>query len=240
MKSRLFLWVILLIIALPRALFAQVTPAMLEAQLEVPKAQIIVESNSYIPSFYKGRAEPTVGTTAFFTAMTKESDLETLYYHWRINGLVTTPEPAQGLQQIEWAVPITGLLRVNVVVSTASGSVVAEGGEVIALAEPELEIYEVTPLYGTKSTALNDTSVLVGDEVVFKAAPYFFNQELLSIPNATEWMVDGVSTESNLGDPLQIALERVSEEAGTTLVSFSIRDRLQLVHQAEANFVLVY
>jgi len=132
---------------------------------------LIVEAETYTPHFYRGRAEPTAGSTMRLIAMPGNPDA-VASYRWRVDGQLMN---ASG-QTLKTTTP-TGTSEVVVDVSALdqNGNVIGQTTDYIPLSNPSLSFYEVNPLRGISNIAIRGSLSLIGDEVTVRGEPYFIN-----------------------------------------------------------------
>lgn len=160
------------------ALVALLPASAAKAQTAVIKAtpvaatatiDLIVEANTYVPYFYQGRAVPTAGNSLRLVAVV-DSAVAPTSFRWHIGSqYLSTTGPA-----VEVTFPILDS-RTLVEVTALDSNNVALGrqAEYIETSQPKILFYEDNALRGTSRTAIQDGFILVGDETLLKAEPYF-------------------------------------------------------------------
>ena len=190
---------------------------------------LIIESNSNVPVFYKGRALPTQGAPVRIVAIPHTalgSDPSDFTYTWELNQKVLFGGPIKGKAVADITMPeyAHGLLTVTVVDSHEQ----LVGKKLLDLTgvQPELHFYEENPLRGLSQKAIGDTLVLVGNEVSVRAEPYY--AELQSPRDLQyEWRLDGTKVDTPDSDPSSITLRTTGGE-GSSNVSFRLTDQTAL------------
>lgn len=195
---------IILLIVLTHAPTASAQVISVSATPEVNSKQgevdILVESRSFIPSFYEGRSEPSSGNEMHLVAVPDGVDPDSLTYRWTIDGRIHASDSAQ----ISFTAPIGDSFDVSV---TASKGGVFWGSrdEVVALSRPSVLFYEGNALKGLNNLAIQNDYLLVGDEADIMAVPYFTGTSFSSLRG--EWNIDGQIVSLN-GDWRQLVLTR--------------------------------
>ncbi len=172
---------------------------------------IIVEADTYVPSFYRGRAIPSVESSVKLTAIPHlgGGDPRTFTYRWEQNGSAIAGGGVRGMQSATLVVPRYSGGNVRVIVSNESG-VVAESSVSLDAMNPEIHFYEENPLRGLSERAIGDTGIaLIGDETTVHAEPYFMKAGVAGF-NAMKfaWKVNGLATQNTSADPHIITLRR--------------------------------
>lgn len=172
---------------------------------------IIIESSTYVPSFYRGRALPSSESAVRVIAVpilgtaVNPSDLT---YRWEYGGSVLLDGPVKGKQSVTVLVSSYSGGYIQVTVFDKNGWAVASRAISLEETPPELHFYEENPLRGLSQLALTDSFSLIGDETVIHGEPYFMNTNLGSRSVTFNWKIDGSSTLTNNADPHTITLRR--------------------------------
>ncbi len=195
-----------------------------EAKLTIPINQVdlIIESQTYTPSFYRGRALP--GENAVIRAIavthTKPPGNPALYtYEWKLDGDVLFGGPILGKQVMYFNMPEFLDHSLSVTVYGVDG--VALGREYIALnpVEPEVHFYEENLLRGLSRKALTREFTLIGEETTIYAEPYFMNTDITNTKGTFEWRLDGALVQSESERRNAITL-RHTEGEGSANIGF--------------------
>ncbi|MDO8510420.1 MAG: hypothetical protein Q7S15_02240, partial [bacterium] len=171
-----------------RVVIRTIEGAVVEKLLSVRPADVdlIVEANSYVPPFYKGKALfPYLGL-ATIVAMPSLSDskgapipAKNLVYKWKKNDKVETI--ASGFGKSTFVVKGTYILKpitIEVEVGTLDESVKAKGKVTLTAQAPTIVFYEKHPLYGViYEKALVNQITLGGDEITLAPSPYYFSAQ---------------------------------------------------------------
>lgn len=177
------------------------TSASGEAFIRPVEVDLLWESDSYVPPFYRGRAQPSAGTSLRLHALARFNPPGTpqvperdLIYTWKQND--SAMPLASGRGKSSAILPSPTLFdtdTIEVVVSALDGSKAGGGRAVISSVEPVLELYENHPLFGVMfNRALSDATAIPDSERTFSAFPYF--AEASSADDARlnySWTVNG-------------------------------------------------
>lgn len=186
---------------------------------------LIVEADTFVPSFYKGRALPSAGAPVRIIALpftSTEGKPENFTYQWELGTTVLFGGPIRGKMVADILVPDYGDDYVTVTVTDERGYTIGTRSIRIALTEPELHFYEENPLRGLYPLAIKDTLSLIGAETTVYGMPYF----MAEAKNATKktaytWTIDNSDTVSGNTDPKSITLRR-EQGSGTARVELSV------------------
>ena len=158
--------------------------SILKTSTDITPARIdlIYDSNSYIPPFYRGRALPSAGTTVrvvaipHFTGVARtEPAPSDVSYVWKRNGRILSNLSGYGAGNIR--VPAPALYSsdtLSVDATTRDGRGSAHVDMTVPSVTPFLLLYEDHPLFGiTMFHALQKNEVIPDTEMTFAAEPYF-------------------------------------------------------------------
>lgn len=180
------------------------------------QVDIVVEGNTIVPDFYKGRAVPSAGTTGRATAVLHTGasiDRQGLNYRWELNGNVLNGGSIRGLQTTEFDLPQNRQSFLKVIVSNSSKTLV-ERTVVINPVTPEIIFYEDNPLYGINQKALSNVVSIPGNQAVILAEPYYI-APFEDKPNyLVEWSVGGQTfNTANEAEPTKAVLTGSGSES---------------------------
>ena len=153
-----------------------------QAFIRPTEVDIVWESDSYTPPFYKGRALPSAGTKIRAQAIAdlKRPDSTLvpesgITYTWRRNRSVIQTASGRGRSFATFPAPaLFGTDVIEVEAVSADGTLAGKASVNIPSIEPMLLLYEDHPLFGILySKALGETATVKDAEVTFAAVPYF-------------------------------------------------------------------
>lgn len=166
---------------------------------------IIWNSDTYTPPWYRGKSLYTRGSSVVFTAVPnvvlsngKTVRSQDLFYTWEVNGGVIANAKGVGKTNATLSLPASRSSKVAVMVETLDGSYKAYKQIDLEAEEPDLVLYEVSPLLGmVLNRALGATYVLQAREVTFTAVPYFFSTPLMNMRVMEyEWFLNNQKIET--------------------------------------------
>lgn len=205
------------------------------------RIDLVIEADTLVPAFYRGRSLPSVGSTARVVAVPADGSNRppTSYsYLWQLNNKVLFGGPLTGtnIAFIPTGLGNNQLLTVEVI-DTVTGALVARKSIGLPLTKPEIHFYGENPLRGPNNIALNKEHILVGDEITVRAEPYYMSADIFSTQPLLEWEVNGSKIDNPSTDPQFITLRRQSG-AGSATIGFHIRNLQQLIQGVEDTFTL--
>lgn len=194
---------------------------------------IVVEGKTYKPSFYKGRAEPSVGNIVRLTAVPAGRSPGDFTYQWSVNGNgLSATGPVATFSDI-----FSSKWRVSVNVVDKNGALWARKDETITLSKPQVVFYEENVLRGHGSRAIIDTHILIGEEGVIRAEPYFIGLQANPASYNAVWKVNGDLADSG-GDWRELLLQRPQASLPGYKIEFSARNRDNLAELISGRFDL--
>ncbi len=199
---------------------------------------IILEPQTHVPSFYKGRALPTVDSTVNATALLSTDDLlSTDYlYTWRINDTVLQGGPLRAGNRVAFQMPQDEYSTLSLTVTKLDGQVIARRVIAVPVAMPKLLFYEVSTLYGMLEQALKSPFSLLSNSATVRAEPYYLDSTVFNNPSVLEWKING-NPVAGATNPYDITLER-TPSGGTAKLTFRVQSTLLLLQVAKGDFVI--
>jgi hypothetical protein len=171
---------------------------------------LILEPQTTVPRWYKGRALPTVGSQvrAFALPDTGSGLPASAYtYTWRINNAVLGGAGQRGAREQTFTVPMGRQAILSLDVQNPQGQIVAQRSVVIPTTEPELHFYTVNPLRGQERLTIPDTTTIIGSELTVRGEPYYLSQNTAPRDMLYEWSVDGLTIDNPSSDPLSLTMQ---------------------------------
>ncbi|MDP2648762.1 MAG: hypothetical protein U1D26_02665 [Patescibacteria group bacterium] len=180
------------------------------------KIDLLFDSDSYVPPFYRGRALPSTGTSIFLEARphflrpdgSSLTDAD-ITYTWRRNGQVLASVSGRGKSRVAIPSPVLySTDRISVEAISDDESFSGEASEVIAAADPFVYLYEDSPLYGILyNNALGASAQINESEITLSAVPYFASVESPADPFFRyAWRVNGTSVNADNIAPNELTL----------------------------------
>lgn len=156
--------------------------ATAEAVIRPVEIDLLWESDSYTPPFFRGRALPSAGTNLKLEAIPRFErsngslvPTDDIVFTWRRNGYVVAEVSGRGKSKAFLpSPPLFGTDTVSVEARSSDGTFVGTANARIPSAEPVLSLYENHPLFGiTYHRALQSENFLPEVETSFAAVPYY-------------------------------------------------------------------
>jgi len=191
---------------------------------------ILVESDSYTPPFYRGRALPSAGTNLRLEAIPHFSregspvDGSELLYTWRRNGSVIAAVSGKGSSRVTIPAPhLFSSDRISVEVRAPDDAQIGEASVRIPSVEPHLALYENHPLFGFRhSLALGASTFIPDAEMSFQAVPYFSEARSASDPLLHyAWRVNEVPVAGDTAKPSELTINAANSN-GVALISLEL------------------
>jgi hypothetical protein len=207
------------------------TPDGITARAEIAiiptEVDLLVDSDSYVPPFYQGRALPSAGTSLRLQAIAHlvhpggavvaPSDIT---YTWKQDGRVVGNVSGRGKSSAVLPSPtLYGTGNVEVDVRSSDNSLAGSASVVLPAIDPAVTLYEDNPLLGiTYYHALSSQTVLPDTEMTFAAVPYFAQIQSPNDPRlAYAWTVNGSSVRSSSSDPSELTLNASNSNGVATV-----------------------
>jgi len=198
---------------------------------------IIIEANTYVPHFFKGRPLPSSESQIRMIAVVHDgsSAADTSYtYTWSENGTVLFGGPIKGKNVALTTLSRYGTREFSVEVSDASGKFIGREWITARAVQPELHFYEESPLRGLGEKALGNPYVLTGGEATLYGEPYFIHTPTNTESVNFAWKINGEPTASDFGSPNAVTIRQLggSGEAQISLRVLTTRQIPQLIDRA--------
>lgn len=202
---------------------------------------IIIESNSYTPPFYRGRKLPASGTKvrAIAVPLTKEKgDASAYSYRWEYDDELINGGVLKGKQSIDLTLSRFTNGSLHVVVYDENGTLIGDEYADIPVVEPEMHFYEVNPLKGTLHRELSKQVSLIGEEITVAGLPYFADTELKNGDGVGIWTIGNTNTKKNESAPHRITLQGTGE-TGATKINFSYETAKTIPERVKGFFTIL-
>ena len=203
---------------------------------------IVLEGDTMVPLFYKGRALPSARSTVYATALphtgTTVSD-NTLYYTWKLGSSVILGGTTRGLNAIVFQMPENKNTVLSVVVTDANGNQVGSKSIQLVAADTLLRFYEDNPLRGESRKTIGDNFALIGEETTVRAEPYFVSKDIFRNGGVYEWSLNGAVVQNPSPEPQLITL-RQTGTGGTAKVGFKLTNTQALMQRVYDTFTIFF
>ena len=188
---------------------------------------LVVESNTYTPYFYNGRAVPIEGSEMRVIAHTASN--AAVSYEWMVNNVRMDEDGPV----ITFVTPLAGTLLIGVTARDGAGGVLGSDQRFIPFAEPEVHFYEHNPLRGISRVTISDQHVFASSESTVRAEPYYMSNPQNTDAHRIRWRVNGSTVEPN-SDPFTLTLQ--SDAVGRFRIDFEIINTQILTQVANGSF----
>lgn len=189
------------------------------------EVDLIWESDTYTPPFYKGKALHSSQSNVSIIAIPQirvsgnKVPQNQLVYEWKINGEPRNDVSGIGRNAVQYQGPrILGRDIVEVVVSTQSGNIYASNSVSVNTVDPEIYFYKDDPLKGIDyARVLGGSLGLLSEEYTLRVEPYYVTKTDYDTDNLQfSWTLNGelISLESN---PESLTIRHAGTEGVSTL-----------------------
>jgi len=206
---------------------------------------LVYESLSYTPPFYKGKTlNPNQGVV-LVTAIPElikntgeKISAKNLIYSWKKDGKVQQTVSGLGKNVFVFSgtVPIRDIV-IDVTVSSIEGDITAFKQTTITNVSPKIIFYENSPIYGIMmNKAITNPVNMLTDEFNVLAVPYFFSASYANTPDLDyAWSMNGntVSTQ----DPKNSFTTRIDTPgSGTANIGLKISNNVRIFQFVDNNY----
>ena len=203
---------------------------------------LIIEPQTYIPQFYRGRALPVhdsiIRATALLHDRTGIVNPTNYTYLWRVNNTTLNNGGIRGGFQNTYAVPHGANHTVTLEVYDATGELITRRAMNVQSSKVDPRLYEESALYGLSYTTVKSPLQFIGNSVTLRAVPYNLDVRSVGQNLFTEWQINGQRTAQSTDDPFLITLER--RGTGASTVAFKLRNRVSLLQGGEVSTLLQF
>jgi len=202
---------------------------------------IIIEPQTRTPAFYKGRALPTVGSTANLTAVINGNveNSSKYIFNWFLNNTSIGGGALLGKYKVPVVVPLGSYNVVTVSVNTPDGRVIARRNVELPTVNSKLNFYEINSLYGTRQISIQNSLNLIGNSTIIRAEPYYLDINTYNKPEYLEWKVGGVRSLSG-NNPYEVTLAKQNVNNNSTRIDFRVGSLTHFLQSADGRFNLNY
>jgi len=214
------------------------------------EVDIIWESDTYVPNFYKGKQLYSQRSILRLTAMpyfinsngNKISD-DSLIYTWKVFERNLSNSSGYGKN----SAVISGTRfekgeKITLKVESSDKSYVTEKTINIGSVDPKIVFYQRDPLYGNLfNKAIEGEFELKGQEFTVFASPFFVSgKNILNEFLSFSWFVNNLPGNGLSEEPNVTTLRRDIDSAGTAIVSFSAQHQGNILQSAKNSFVVSF
>ena len=197
-----------------KATIARPTGAPLSASITLTPVAvaIILEAQTYTPTFYTGRPLPSMDAPMRAIAVVQTGtpvSPATYSYTWSLDTTVLGGGAIKGKHVLDFTMPRYDRKSLSVQVYDQNGILVGRSSVTLDAEEPELLFYEQSPLRGLQEKVIASPFPLLGDEVTLYGEPYYLHR----VSDADySWTIDGSEATPDTNTPNAITLQSL----GTT------------------------
>ncbi len=176
------------------------------------QVDLIIEADTYVPTFYRGRALPSPESRARAVAVVNDgtgAPASAYTYQWSENSTVLLGGPVKGKNVLDLTVSRFEGKTISVTVVNADGITVGKSRLELTPAEPRLLFYEQSPLRGLLERAVTRPLPLISDEITVYGEPYFLHMPASADRADFSWDIGGSPVNAVSGAPNAITLRRV-------------------------------
>jgi len=202
---------------------------------------LVVESTSYTPNFYRGRALPSNGADVRIVAVPhipQNYARDELVYEWTINNNVALGGPTRGAESYTFTLSFMPV-DVGLAVYTPSGEYVTGNFITIDPAQPEVHFYGTNPLRGVLPNALASPYTLSAEEITLRAEPYFMPPITLQGNGRSQWHLDSAPIENTDEDPQLLTL-RQTGGSGEARISYELEYDASFIQRARGALTITF
>ncbi|MEK7156239.1 MAG: hypothetical protein AAB790_00320 [Patescibacteria group bacterium] len=222
--------------------------ATAEAVIIPTELDLLVDSDSYTPPFYRGAPRPSAGTTLRLQTFPRFKrggvmiPAEQLIYTWRRNGEVLGSISGRG--KAAAVIPVEHLFgtdTISVEARSADDRLAHVSSVSVTIQEPTLELYEDHPLYGVLyHRALPNSASLAGSEATFAAIPYFAQARNIYDPALQfDWRVNSTDIPANLKNPGELTIN-AENSSGIAFIELAVTHATNFFFDAKGTWNVTF
>lgn len=203
---------------------------------------IILEADTYIPSFYKGRALPSQESSVRAIALVHDTDgglKEEYTYKWSAGSTVLLGGPVRGKYTLDYIMPRYDDNELTVEVFNAKGVSVGKKSILVSPVETQLHFYEYSSLRGLSERTTANPLPLISEETTLYGEPYFMNTSMEESGATFTWKLNGEPVPADASLPNAITLSH-SGDMGESLVSLSIITKSRIPQYVMETLKLIF
>lgn len=211
--------------------------------LNPTSVDLVWESDSYVPPFYKGKALHTkqgllkIVASPNFVINGKQISPNNLVYKWSNEVRSFQDQSGYGKNVLILGGSLFGRSEnIRIKVTDPVNNLSAENSIIINPIDPEIVFYENDPYYGfIFDSAVIESYDLKNKEVQFFAAPFYFTRSDYGLKYS--WRLNNQEL-SNLSDSVSAIFRKPETESGRSLISLSVENPEKILQQANKNITI--
>lgn len=184
------------------------------------QVDLILETDTYTPIFYEGRALPSKDANIRAIALVHDNSgraRSEYTYRWSENSTILYGGAMKGKYSIDRTMPQFDGKRLTVEVFDSEGVLIAQESTILRTTNPELYFYEENPLRGLTEKAITADFPLISDETTIYGEPYFLNATMSTNDADFIWRINNQKTISDSVIPNSIILSGSGSEGKATI-----------------------
>ncbi|MEY4747288.1 MAG: hypothetical protein RLZZ416_337 [Candidatus Parcubacteria bacterium] len=209
---------------------------------------LLVDSDSYVPPFYRGRALASAGTNLiveaipYFRGPSGPVSAPDLTYIWKRDGEAIGSVSGKGHFIVSIPSPhLYGSDTISVEARSSDGLFSGKASVTIPSIQPTLVLYEDHPLYGIRlGQAFGATSFVSGSEMAFAAIPYFAQARTAHDPALSyEWRVNDALIPVRSGQENEITIN-AKNSTGRALIGLELTHKTNFYLDAKSAWNVIF
>jgi hypothetical protein len=209
---------------------------------------LIYESLSYTPPFYKGKTlNPNQGIVLavavpeMLRSTGEKIPAQNIIYTWKKNNKVEQSSSGIGKNTFifQGTIPIRDV-SLEVIASSIEGDIYASKKVNITNNDPKIIFYEDNPVYGIMfNKAISKTVRMLTDEFKVKAFPYFMSVGYAQSPDLNyKWTINGNSSANLDIDKSAMIFRQEGEGSGVANINLKIENISRIFQFVDNGFVI--
>lgn len=210
-------------------------------QLHPFYVDLIIEPQTRVPSFYKGRSIPSIGSqvTASVILNGLTAGVENFTYIWEVNDRALDGGAVRGKNKAVFTTPNGQEFTLSISITDLDGIQVARRIINVLSVNPEVHFYESTALYGLGQRSLSNL-ILSGETATVRAEPYYLDSNTFNRPEHLVWKINSTNTQNPSSNPYEITLSRFSNPTQGAAVGFEVRSLSNLLQGAKKSLTVSF
>jgi hypothetical protein len=219
-------------------------------RIKPTSVDLIWQSESIVPPFYKGKALFSYQNKIKFIALPhitgsngQEISAKKLIYKWKKNGTVLGDYSGYGMNTYTMIDSVISRpINIEVEVTSPDDNGVGYANTTVTPVKPTIVMYEKNPLYGIQfQKALVGTQELSDSkEINVIGAPFFFGTTNSNDTNLVyKWAINGKQISNNEDRTTQVFRQKEGT-VGISKISLSIENELKILQSASNSFNLSF
>lgn len=218
---------------------------VLTKQLQIIPVEVdlVWETDTFTPPFYKGKAinssNAVINITAlpnFVTNSGQKIDADKLIYRWTVNSKVMGNQSGYGKKTFSLEGPQTNQSKdIKVEVESIDGNLRAQKIISLRSQNPQIIFYKEDPLLGTLyNKAIKNEYNLIVEELRITAVPFFISPQDNTL---YKWIMNNQVIENDLYKE-KLVLRQPTDQTGQSNITLKIQNMDRILQFAEKSFLI--